>query len=208
VASELATEPDVPGSEATGSEATGSEATEAATRVAAGPPTGAGRRRGPLLQGAAALGLALLVLAPLLVSRATLEVLRVQRQVALDADRAAVTIARLVRERGVVPGPSGDPLVAPPAAGYRVLVSRPVQSRTAVTLGLPITVVGPLTPDHRTPGLIHSDLIVFREGLAERSGAVQMQFSGTAPITIDGVRFVPVEVDPANGPSIWASDDP
>ena len=197
-AMELATEADAPGS----------NATEAATRAVAGPPTGVASRRGPILQGGAALVLALLLLAPMLISGATLDVLRIQREVALDADRAAPTIARLVRERGVVRGPTGDPLVAPPAAGYRVLVSRPVQSRLAVILGLPITVVGPLTPDHRTPGLIHPDLIVFREGLAERSGVVQEQFAGTVPVTVDGVRFVPVEAHPANGPSIWASDDP
>jgi hypothetical protein len=177
-------------------------------QAAASPDTGDGGWRGAVLLGGATLGLALLVLAPLLLSRTTLDALRVQRQVALDADQARATIARLVRERGVVPGPAGDPHLAPPAAGYRVLVSRPVQTRLAVMLGLPITVVGPLTPDHPTPGMIHPDLIVFRERFAERSGAIQKQFTGTDPITVEGIRFVPVEADPRHGRWIWASDDP
>jgi hypothetical protein len=200
--------PSALGPRPTGPGAGGWPAAQGAGQAAASPATGEGGRRGAVRLGGVALVLALLVLAPVLASGMTLDTLRIQRQVALDADQAGPTIARLVRERGVLPGPAGDPHLAPPATGYRVLVSRPVQSRLAVTLGLPMTTVGPLTPDRPTPGLIHPDLIVFRERLAEGTGAIQKQFTGTEPITVEGIRFVPVEADPRRGRWIWASEGP
>lgn len=159
-----------------------------------------------VIQGGILLALGAIVFAPVLVSGATLSVLRVQRQLALDSDRAAISLARLVRERGIIAGPSGDPERPPDPAGYRILVPRQVQTRLAVTLGLPVTVVGPLVPDRPTVGLIHRNLVVFRDRLAETSGGVQQEFAGSLPIAVEGTRFRPLEADPAHGLWIWASD--
>ena len=40
------------------------------------------------------------------------------------------------------------------------------------------------------------------------AGVVQTQFPGIVPITVEGIRFRPIEADPRNGRWIWVSDDP
>jgi len=163
--------------------------------------------RATIVEAALTVGLAVIVLRPVLLTGATLNAIQVQRRIAADSDNAASLLSRLVRERGIAPGPGGDPGRFADPAGLRILVPRQLQTRLAVTLGLPVTVIGASIPDHPMSGLVHPDLIVFRDRLTEQGGGLPTKFGGTTPMTVDGVPFTPLVADPAAGRWIWVSTD-
>lgn len=146
-----------------------------------------------------------IVLGPELVSPRALAGIDMQRQIAANSDAAA---RKLGEELGDIPDPpSGQTALrrADPA-GYRILVPRPVQSRIAVDLGLPITVVGPLIPDRKTSGLIHAGQLVYHDPLADADTDVAAAFEDPSPVTIDGVTFELVSSD-GGATWIWRSVD-
>jgi hypothetical protein len=169
------------------------------------PGVGADRRVRTATSAVLAAAIGLVVIWPLLVSPATLDAIATQRQIALDSDRTAATLARLVRDRGILATEPGDPERSADPAGYRILVPRTVQTRLAVDLGLPITVIGPLVPDRATTGLIHPDLVVYHARAADPASGLPPRFEGDQRVTVEGVAFDPVVADPAHGVWIWAS---
>jgi hypothetical protein len=178
--------------------------------LAAGSPFTAPTRhvRTTVFEAVAAIGLTLLILRPVLATVRTVHYIDVQRQIAADSDAAAGIIGGLVAERGIAAEPPGDPGRFADPSRLRILVPRPLQTRLAVTLGLPVTVIGASVPDHPMSGLVHPGLILFRDRLTEQDGGLPTQFDGTTPISVDGVTFDPVLADPATGRWIWKSSDP
>ena len=155
----------------------------------------------------ALIAVAAVVLAPGLLGATTLTDLRDQRRIAADTD-AAVGAIRSMLEAEPLPVPMiGDPEVRPNPAWTRILVPRPVQTRVAVDLGLPITTVGPLVPNRPTAGVIHPGLIVYHDRYADPRNDVTRAFERASPVTVEGVTFELV-ARPRAGVWIWRSVDP